>query len=62
MAGLTPKAKLMPQTPEEFQYMGDLYEKALVNVIRENGVLREKINRLDQKVSKLKQLQIGAAA
>lgn len=54
IAGLTPKGKLMPQKPEEFQYMGDLYERAFFEMVRETGRLRGRINRLEQKIEQLR--------
>ena len=50
MTGLTPKPDKMPQTPEEFQYMGDLYEKGMMEQKAENSQLRIKVNRLEQKI------------
>ena len=52
VAGQTPKGSQMPQTPEEFQYMGDLYEEALLEAHAENSKLRNKINSLSQRLER----------
>jgi hypothetical protein len=48
--GLTPKFKQMPQTPEEFAYLGRVYEQALIEAQAENSRLRIKINDMSQRI------------
>ena len=50
--GLTRSKERMPQTPDEFQYMGDLYEKKLLEQKDINSDLRAENNRLRQKLEK----------
>ena len=45
------KGKPMPQTPEQFQRMGDLYEKALLKAQAENSRLRAEVHELRAKLS-----------
>lgn len=54
---LTPRGERMPQTPEQFTYLADKYENALLEEKEENSRLRAKLNELDQKYSKAKQEQ-----
>ena len=44
------KGEKMPQTPEQFARMGDLYEKALLAKDAEISSLKHRINQLQQKV------------
>ena len=48
--GQTPKPDPMPQTPKEWKYLGDLYEKALMAAQLENSELRIKINGMTQRL------------
>lgn len=47
----SPRGNLMPQTPEQFQYMGDLYDKALQEKDREISRLKARVKRLEQKIA-----------
>ena len=46
----------MPQTPEQFKYMGDLYECELVARELEVSRLKAKINQQRQKIDRLGRL------
>lgn len=50
--GLTPRGKMMPQTPEEFAYMGGLYEAGALKMQEEIGQLKHKINTLTQRLER----------
>lgn len=43
------RGEKMPQTPEQFKRMGDLYEKALLEKEEEIRRLKQRINKLEQK-------------
>ncbi len=44
----------MPQTPEQFKRMGDLYESAMKIMELEIVYLKTRVNRLEQKIERLK--------
>lgn len=43
----------MPQTPEEFQRMGDLYEKVLLDWDKERTIFVRQIHKLQVTIDKL---------
>lgn len=45
------KGESMPQTPEQFSYMTELYEKKMLQDKKEISRLKERIHRLEQRVS-----------
>lgn len=51
----SPRGHRMPDTREQFELMGDLYEQGFFEMIRETGLLRAEINNLKQKIDKYKQ-------
>ena len=50
--GLTPRGKPMPQTVEEWKHRGGLYEQGFLEMVREIGRLKARINNLEQKLEK----------
>ncbi|MEE8598456.1 MAG: hypothetical protein V3S69_02895 [Dehalococcoidales bacterium] len=48
--GLTPKGKRMPNSTEEWEYLGKIYEEALIHAESENGKLRSTNNALQQRI------------
>ena len=52
MIGLTPKGDRIPQTPGEFKYLCDLYEEGLRAKNTEIAKLKQRINKLEQKLEK----------
>jgi hypothetical protein len=50
--GLTPKGHRVPETAEEFAYLAELYEQAMLKQFRENNKLLIKINKLEQRIQK----------
>lgn len=50
LPGITTKGRRIPQTAEEFAYLADLYEQAMLNQFKQNGELRHKINTLEQRI------------
>ncbi len=54
MKSLPPKGRPMPQTPDQFKRMGDLYEKALLEARAENARLRVRVHDLEQRLSRIK--------
>lgn len=51
-ANQSPRGQRMPETREQFNYLGDLYEKALIEKDKEISRLRIRINKLEQKLGK----------
>ena len=51
---LRAKGERMPQTPEQFQRMGDMYEKSLLERDEQISRLKKKINELEQCIKSLK--------
>lgn len=49
-----PKGEKMPQTPEEFANLAQLYEDSLTREKDYNSLLRTAVNNLEQKVNSLK--------
>lgn len=58
-AGVTAKGTPMPQTPEEWAYLGELYERGLVEAHAENSRLRIKINTQAQRLEKQRRTITG---
>lgn len=50
MAGQLPKPKQIPSAPQEWYYLGELYEKALMAAQFENSELRTKMNTMAQRL------------
>lgn len=48
-AGLTPKGEPMPQTVEEWEYLANQYEKAMLEMKNEITSLKQRINKLEQR-------------
>lgn len=48
--GLTPRGKPMPQTKEEFEYLAEIYEAALLREREINSKLRADVNDLRNKL------------
>ena len=59
LPGLTPKGTPMPQTPEEWKYLGDLYEKGMLDAQAENSMLRIKLNSQAQRLEKQRRTITG---
>ncbi len=49
-----PKGEKMPQTPEEFVNLAELYDASLMREKHYNSLLRTAVNNLEQKVNSLK--------
>lgn len=52
--GSTVKGERMPQIPEQFQAMGDKYEKAMIKDAETISKLKTEVNKLKQKLGKAK--------
>lgn len=57
--GQTPRGTSMPQTPQEWKYLGDLYEKGLMAAQLENSDLRTKLNEQAQRLEKQRRTITG---
>ena len=55
--GLAPRGKPMPQTLEEWRHLAGLYGETMAKAGVENSKLRVKINKLEQKLEKVKRKQ-----
>ncbi|MCP4489818.1 MAG: hypothetical protein GY820_21245 [Gammaproteobacteria bacterium] len=53
--GLTPRGKRMPDSMEEWRYLAGLYADEIIHKKEEISILKTRINKLEQKVSKLAQ-------
>ena len=59
LPGLTPRGTSMPQSPEEWAYLGDLYERGLLEAQAENSRLRIKIHKQAQRLEKQRRTITG---
>lgn len=50
----SPRGKLMPQTPEQYAYMAQLFEEAMLSRDAEISNLKQKVNTLEQKLKSLR--------
>lgn len=50
IAGITAKGTPMPQTPQEWKYLGELYERGLLEAQAENSRLRTQLNKQAQRL------------
>lgn len=57
--GNTPRGTSMPQTPQEWGYLGALYEKGLMAAQLENSELRIKMNGMAQRLEKQRRTITG---
>ena len=58
-AGVTAKGTAMPQTPEEWHYLGELYERGLLEAQAENSRLRIQLNKQAQRLEKQRRTITG---
>ncbi len=58
-AGTTPRGTPMPQRHEEWNYLGELYEKSLMAAQSENSTLRIKINLQGQRLEQQRRIIKG---